>query len=142
MFILIPSSPTIEGDILSSNGDVNVSYPCRAAQQIAIAERALFEAGLDLAPVYVGDPDGDHQKNGQTLFATKPHFSIAALDRIEETAADWREDVTRILAGKLVRSDLMEECLRGADDDRVRGWHAYVDAVFDFAEQLGRLEAA
>lgn len=39
------------------------------AEQIAAAQAALAEAGEQQAPVFVGDPDGDHHRNGQVLFA-------------------------------------------------------------------------
>lgn len=52
------------------SGDVD-TYPTNTAEEIAVAEEALRAAGLESAPVYAGEPDGegDSYKNGDVLFA-------------------------------------------------------------------------
>lgn len=127
--------------ILIPNGDEFLAYPCNTAEEILAAQIALFEHRIEKADLRVGESDGpDSYRNGQTL-SVQPRFSHAALERIEETAADWHEDVELIRTQKIARQDLVALCLKGADDDRVMGWHDYVDAVFALAEELGFLKA-
>ncbi|NBV78131.1 hypothetical protein EBR66_08275 [bacterium] len=57
-----------------------------------------------------------------------------AVDVIEETGltpAEVARDVDDVRAGYLTRDALTALCLTGADDDRIPGWLAYVDAVVD-----------
>ena len=47
-------------------------YPTNTTEQIQIARMALTEAEQAEAPVFVGDPNGDHHRNGEKLFAYAP----------------------------------------------------------------------
>lgn len=51
------------------NGTETEIYLTDTDEEIAAAKDALADAELSQAPVFVGDPDGDHHKNGQILFA-------------------------------------------------------------------------
>lgn len=55
--------------IFIPNDSENDIYPTDTDEEIAAAKAALADADLSQAPVHVGDPEGDHQKNGQILFA-------------------------------------------------------------------------
>jgi len=56
-------------------------------------------------------------------------LSTAAQQNVDETGISPNEDVRRLRVEELTPEDLLEECLRGADEDRVQGWTEYVDAV-------------
>ena len=56
-------------------------------------------------------------------------FSRAALENIQETAADWPRDLAALISGRLTPAALLAHCLDGADDDRVQGWHDYVGTL-------------
>lgn len=62
-------------------------------------------------------------------------FSRAAQLNIEETGAVPSRDVEALVSGEHTAESLLAVCLYGADDDRVQGWHDYVDAVADAAAQ-------
>lgn len=53
-------------------------------------------------------------------------MSDAAAANVEETGAPVLADVARLLSGEITEDELLAECLDGADDDRVQGWHDYV----------------
>jgi hypothetical protein len=64
-------------------------------------------------------------------------FTDAALRNIEEaglSATTVAGDVLALRARGMTAAELLNECLNGADDDRVRGWHDYVAAVADAAK--------
>lgn len=56
--------------IRRDGGDCD-TYLTDTDEQIAEAREALIDAGLDSAPIYVGEPDGlgDSYRNGQVLHA-------------------------------------------------------------------------
>jgi len=58
-----------------------------------------------------------------------PEDALAAIEEVGLTPAEVARDVDDVRAGYLTRDALTALCLDGADDDRVAGWHAYVDAV-------------
>jgi hypothetical protein len=60
-------------------------------------------------------------------------FTPACNEAIAETGADFDADVERVRAGLGVL-ELLQECLAGADDDRVEGWEDYVYAVAQVAK--------
>lgn len=62
-----------------------------------------------------------------------PKFSTAALENINETNADWALDLHRLRSGAVTRERLLDNCLDGADADRVQGWREYVAALVDAA---------
>lgn len=61
------------------------------------------------------------------------NFSAAAIRNIEETGIDPLEDVRRVREMLVSRDALLEECLQGADDDRIDGWQDYVSAICGLA---------
>lgn len=67
------------------------------------------------------------------------HLSNAALENVEETGIDPMSDVARLRAGEVTREALLDECLDGADDDRVQGWNDYVDAVVSYANDTASI---
>lgn len=69
-------------------------------------------------------------------------FTKAALENIEETAANWHADLERLRSGRVTGPQLLEVCLNGAHEDRVQGWHDYVDALVADAEEIDAAEAA
>lgn len=62
---------------------------------------------------------------------TKPNFTTAALENINETGTDWEADLARLNSGEVTRDELLAECLDGADADREQGWEDYVQALAD-----------
>ena len=60
-------------------------------------------------------------------------LSMAARENAAETSADPFDDFVRVRKGRADRASLTEECLDGADEDRVAGWRQYVDAVLSAA---------
>jgi hypothetical protein len=60
-------------------------------------------------------------------------LSSEAQANVDETGADPEEDAYAIRHGETTREKLLAECLDGADEDRVQGWHEYVDAVCEAA---------
>ena len=71
---------------------------------------------------------------GTNQMANDIKFTPAALANIDETGTNWRTDVAGLLAGT-TREELLEHCLDGAEEDRVEGWHDYVEAVVFEAEE-------
>lgn len=66
------SKVTVNEFILIPNGPHDfVSYPVNELEEIHQAETALAEADLDWAYIYVGDPDGDHHRNGKIIARDK-----------------------------------------------------------------------
>jgi hypothetical protein len=55
--------------ILIPNGDTNLDYPVGTDAEIALAQQALRDAEMESAPVWAGDPEGDHVRNGRVLHA-------------------------------------------------------------------------
>lgn len=53
-------------------------------------------------------------------------MTIAAAQNVEETGTLVLRDVARLLSREITEDDLLAECLDGAGDDRVQGWHDYV----------------
>jgi len=73
------------------------------------------------------------------------NFSVAAQANIEETGIDPADDIEAVRTGAKSATSLLDECLSGADRDRVQGWREYVDAVVeaaraqrDVVEAIGR----
>jgi len=60
-----------------------------------------------------------------------PRFTNEAQLNIEETGTYWKLDVERILELGWTPEEILAECLDGADDDRVQGWHDYVEALVE-----------
>ena len=69
-----------------SEPGVALAYETDTDEGIAAAKAALREASEDSAPVYVGDPDGDHQRNGQALRAAPVRVEI---DQENNAEAWW-----------------------------------------------------
>ena len=69
-----------------SEPGVALAYETDTDEGIAAAKAALREASEDSAPVYVGDPDGDHQRNGQVLRAAPVRVEI---DQENNAEAWW-----------------------------------------------------
>ena len=61
-------------------------------------------------------------------------LSKAAIENVEECGVEVWDDLDQIRAGRWTRETLLEHCLNGADEDRVAGWHDYVDALFEIVE--------
>lgn len=59
-------------------------------------------------------------------------FSEAAAANIAETNSQPGEDLIALRQGRLTKADLLAECLNGADDDRVQGWHDYVNTLWAY----------
>jgi hypothetical protein len=55
--------------------------------------------------------------------------ALAAIEEVGLTPAEVARDVDDVRHGHLTPAALTERCLDGADDDRIPGWLAYVDAV-------------
>jgi len=68
-------------------------------------------------------------------------LSNAALENVAETGIDPMNDVARLRAGEVTEEALIDECLGGADDDRVEGWREYVEAVVAYAGKALDLDA-
>lgn len=47
----------------------HTTYEIDTNEQIALAKAAMRRGGIESLPVYVGDPEGDSQRNGEVLFA-------------------------------------------------------------------------
>ncbi len=60
-------------------------------------------------------------------------FTAAAQACIDEFRFNPQHDIDALRDGTMTRERLLAECLDGADEDRVRGWNDYVDAVCDAA---------
>lgn len=60
-----------------------------------------------------------------------PVFTIEAFLNIEETGIDWRVDRIAMRDLGVTPAELLDECLKGADADRVQGWRDYVDALVE-----------
>lgn len=61
-------------------------------------------------------------------------FTRAAAENIQETGCDPADDVDALRSGEHTRESLLAHCLDGADENRIQGWHDYVDAIADAAE--------
>ncbi len=68
------------------------------------------------------------KKKGTLLVQGVPMPRSAALNA-EECGVDVALDVEILRTGRQTPAELLVDCLDGADDDRVAGWVAYVDAV-------------
>ena len=55
----------------------------------------------------------------------------AAAENVLETGTNVTADVE---AARCLQSSWQEECLDGADEDRLQGWRDYIDAVMAAAE--------
>lgn len=56
-------------------------------------------------------------------------MTVAAAENVAEGGMDVAADVAALRAGTATRETLLAECLDGADDDRIQGWHDYVSSV-------------
>jgi hypothetical protein len=63
-------------------------------------------------------------------------LSFQARQNARETGCDPLKDAVDLRAGVLTRDELLAECLNGADEDRVAGWHDYVAEVAEYASTL------
>jgi len=61
----------------------------------------------------------------------KPKFTNEALLNIEETCTNYELDLMRIGQLGWTPEEILADCLDGADEDRVQGWHDYVDAIVE-----------
>lgn len=61
-------------------------------------------------------------------------FSTAALQNLEETGVDWRDDLRGLQAGALTLDELRSWCLYGADPDRREGWNDYCQTLGSMLE--------
>ena len=61
----------------------------------------------------------------------KPKFTNEALLNIDETCTNYELDLTRIRELGWTAEEILADCLDGADEDRVQGWHDYVDALVE-----------
>lgn len=55
-------------------------------------------------------------------------MTAAAAECVREAGVDVAADLARVHSGTS-KDELLDECLSGADDDRVQGWRDYVRAV-------------
>lgn len=61
---------------------------------------------------------------------TTPTFPIHILAALEETGADWREDMAALRAGRVTRESLLEFCQDGVEtEDDMALWAEYVDTL-------------
>lgn len=60
---------------------------------------------------------------------TTPTFTVAALENIAETSADWAADLAALRTGEHTPDSLLDYCLDGSDEDRRQGWIDYVNAL-------------
>lgn len=56
-------------------------------------------------------------------------LTAAAEECRQEVPCSVADDVADLRAGAFTRDELLAMCLDGADEDRVQGWHDYVDAI-------------
>ena len=56
-------------------------------------------------------------------------ITAAAQQNIDETGTDPMDDIDAIRSGEHTAASLLADCLDGADEDRVTGWHEYVAAI-------------
>lgn len=59
---------------------------------------------------------------------------LAAQANVDETGCDPLDDLEGLASGHISPAGLLEHCLRGAEADRVAGWHEYVAALVALAE--------
>lgn len=65
------------------------------------------------------------------------NFTRAALECIEETGIDYRDDLDELLVGTHTRETLLACCLASySRPSRDRGWRDYVAAVGDEADRV------
>lgn len=64
-----------------------------------------------------------------TITIESIRMTKAAAENVEETRVSPSSDIARLRSGEVGPSELLAECLDGADADRVAGWREYVDAV-------------
>lgn len=69
-------------------------------------------------------------------------MSAAAAECVQEAGSDVQTDLVCLSSGERTRATLLEECLNCADDDRVQGWHDYVDALCDALPMVVHLVAS
>ena len=55
--------------------------------------------------------------------------AAANLSEVGMGAMDVTLDIESVASGQRTAEQLLEDCLDGADDDRVQGWRVYVAAV-------------
>ncbi len=55
--------------------------------------------------------------------------AAANLSEVGMGAIDVTNDVESLANGQRTAEQLLEDCIDGADEDRVQGWRDYVDAV-------------
>jgi hypothetical protein len=63
-------------------------------------------------------------------------MSVAAAEFAEETASDPRADACSLVEGGCSDEWFLDECLKGADDDRIDGAHEYYHAVAALADRI------
>ena len=69
-------------------------------------------------------------------------FTMNAQVNIDETGCDPNADLVALRTGEHTRESLLAHCLDGADDDRVRGWEEYVDALCALLEHSAQKRAS
>ena len=92
---------------------------------------------------YDGDDDGANDKQWAhaprhaQVRTLRIDLSHDALGCIEEAGADVASDVIDLATGEQTEARLLAQCLDGAEgDDRVQGWHDYVEACVLAAESV------
>ena len=60
-----------------------------------------------------------------------PRFTNEANANIDEMCTDYKYDLERITELGWTPEEILAECIEGADEDRVQGWHDYVDALVE-----------
>ena len=64
------------------------------------------------------------------MTTTTPTFPVYILAALEETGADWREDMAALRAGRVTRESLLEFCQDGVEtEDDMALWAEYVDTL-------------
>lgn len=61
------------------NGNTNTAYSVDTVEEIAVAKAEMVDQGIPTLPVWVGDPEGDHHRNGQRLFVSPPKVRESVL---------------------------------------------------------------
>jgi len=56
-------------------------------------------------------------------------MTAAAAENVQETGINPSDDVDAVRDGRHTEESLLDLCLDGADEDRIPGWHEYVQAV-------------
>ena len=64
------------------------------------------------------------------MTTTTPTFPVYILAALEETGADWREDMAALRSGRVTRESLLEFCQDGVEtEDDMALWAEYVDTL-------------